>query len=279
MAVYRRSTRPRYTLLLLVLSSITVITIDYRGASGGFIGTAKDAAREAFAPVQSVAGAVFNPVGDFFQGVLRYGDLEAENARLREELAGARGQVLRAETAEREQKALLELADLDFVGDIPSIAARVVSTSPSAFELTVELDRGSSAGVLQGMPVVAGAGLVGQVVDVSENRSVVRLLPDPTTRVGVRLASSGDVGVAAGEGARRDLTVELIEPETKVRKGEVVTTSGLQNSVYPPGIPVGQVSRSASDPPGTLRREVRLEPVVDFRRLQFVKVLLWSSTP
>lgn len=277
MAVYRRSARPRYTLLLLVLSSITVITIDYRGDSGGLIGSAKDIARDTFSPVQSAADAVFEPVGNFFQGVLRYGDLETENARLREDLASARGQVLRAETAEREQKALLELSDLDFVGDIPSVPARVVSTSPSAFELTVELDQGSSSGVLEGMPVVAGAGLVGQVVDVSSSRSVVRLLVDPKTRVGVRLATSGDVGVAAGEGARRDLTVEFIEAETGVKRGEVATTSGLQNSVYPPGIPIGQVTRWR-DEPGSLRREVRLEPVVDFRRLQFVKVLLWSPT-
>lgn len=278
MAVYRRSARPRYTLLLLVLASITAITVDYRGDAGGIIGAVKDGARDAFAPVQSATDAVFGPVGDFFQGVLRYGDLETENARLRDELAEARGQVLRAESAEREQEELLELNDLDFVGDIDAVAARIVSTSPSAFALTVELDKGARAGVLEGMPVVSGAGLVGQVVEVSPHRSVVRLLTDPRTSVGVRLASSGDVGVATGEGARSDLSIELIEPETEVTRGEVVTTSGLQNSVYPPGIPVGEVTGSKADA-ASLRRDVRVRPVVDLRRLQFVKVLLWSPAP
>ena len=278
MAVYRRSARPRYTLLLLVLASITVITVDYRGDAGGFIGAIKSGAHDAFAPVQSATDAVFSPVGDFFQGVFRYGDLEAENARLRDELASARGQVLRAQGAEREQKALLELSNLGFAGDIPTVAARVVSTSPSAFDLTVEIDKGSSSGVVEGMPVVSGAGLVGQVVDVSPRRSVIRLLTDAKSSVGVRMAASGDVGVATGEGARRDLTVELIEPESDIKKGEVVTTSGLQNSVYPPGVPVGTVTRTVSDPT-SLRKDVRLAPAVDFRHLEFVKVLLWSSNP
>lgn len=275
MAVYRRSARPRFTLLLLVLASITAITIDYRGDAGGAIGTVKDVARTAFSPVRAATDAVFSPVGDFFQGVFRYGDLESENARLRDELAAARGQVLRAQGAEREQKALLELSNLTFAGDIPSVAGRVVATSPSAFDLTVEIDKGSRAGVVEGMPVVGGAGLVGQVVEVTAHRSVVRMLIDPQARVGVRLAGSGDVGVAKGEGARRSLTVDLIEPETEAKPGELVTTSGLQNSVYPPGIPVGKITGATSDS-SALHRVARVKPVVDFRRLEFVKVLLWD---
>ena len=40
MAVYRRTSRPRYTLLLLILTSITVVTLDYRSDAGGAIAVA-----------------------------------------------------------------------------------------------------------------------------------------------------------------------------------------------------------------------------------------------
>lgn len=273
MAVYRRSARPRFTLLLLVLTAITLLTLDERGAR--VVGTVRNAARDAFAPVTSAAESVFDPVGDVFQGIVHYGDLEAENARLREQLAARQGEQLQAQDAQRELKALLDQQELEYIGDIPTVAARVVATSPNNFELTIEIDRGTGDGVVKGMPVVSGAGLVGRVVEAGRTRSTVLLLNDPQSSVGVRLASSGDVGVATGQGLRSPLGVDLIDPATVVPPDEVVVTSGLQQSVFPPGIPVGRVA-SATARPGQLQQDVTVVPVVDLRRLTFVKVLQWS---
>ena len=75
MAVYRRSRRHRFVLVLLVLTSITAITLDYRGDGSGVIDTVKDAAQDAFGPVESATDSVFQPGGDFFQGVFNYDEL------------------------------------------------------------------------------------------------------------------------------------------------------------------------------------------------------------
>ena len=273
MAVYRRSARPRFTLLLLVLTAITLLTLDERGA--GAIRTVREAARDAFAPIASTADKVFDPIGNALEGVIHYGDLEAENARLREQLAEREGEQAQAVDAQRELKALLDQQDLDFVGDIPTVSARVVSTSPDNFRLAVEIDRGRDAGVAEDMPVVTGAGLVGRVVAVSRTRATVLLMTDRESSVGVRLTVSGDVGVASGRGQRTPLPVDLIDAATAVTEGEVVVTSGLQQSVFPPGIPVGKV-RSAKTAPAALQQDVEIVPVVDLRRLTFVKVLQWS---
>ncbi|MDQ1437426.1 MAG: rod shape-determining protein MreC [Acidimicrobiaceae bacterium] len=275
MAVYRRTARPRFILLLLVLTAITLLTLDQRGTGSGVINSVRGGARDAFAPVGRAADHVLNPVGNFFEGMVHYGDLKAENARLRDQNAELRGQALQARDSERERKALLDQQDLTFAGDIPRVRARVVSTAASNFELTVEIDRGTNAGVAKGMPVVAGAGLVGRVVEASRSRATVVLLTDTSFSVGVRLSASGDVGVATGRGARSPLRVDLIDPATKVDKDEVVVTSGLQQSVFPPGIPVGKVL-SARTPPGALQQEVVIAPVVDLRRLEFITVLQWS---
>ena len=82
MAVYRRPARSRFTLLLLVLTSITLLTLDYRGTGSGVVEAVKDGARDVFAPVQDVSDKVFSPVGNFVGGVLHYGDLKSENQRL-----------------------------------------------------------------------------------------------------------------------------------------------------------------------------------------------------
>lgn len=277
MAVSRRTGRSRYTLVILVLTSITIITLDFRGQGSGVISTLRSAALEVFAPIQSAADAVFSPIGDVVNGVIHYGDLEEENERLRAQLEDARGGTLRAADAERERDALSELLDLDVVGDIPSVPARVVATASSNFELTIEIDRGSDHGVAEGMPVVTGGGLVGRVTEVSASRAVVLLVTDPRFNVGVRFTGSGDVGIATGAGRRNDLDVDMVGVKTKVKRGEVIVTSGLQQSVFPPGIPVGTVVRSTVSP-GALQRAVTIEPGADLDRLAFVRVLQWSPT-
>jgi len=274
-AVYRRSTRHRFLLVLLVLTSITVITVDVRGGGGGAMESIRRGARDDFAPVQSTADDVINPVSDFFGGLFRYGHLKAENARLRRQLNDARGKVNASANDERERQELLALQKLSFADNVPTVAARVVATSPSNFELTVEIDRGLPAGIQKGMPVVTGAGLVGKVVAVSQERATVLLLDDPSFNVGIRFSGSGDVGVARGNGTRQPLPVDLVEVGTKVTGGEVVVTSGLQGSVFPPGVPVGKV-RSAKVPPASLQQEVSIDPLVDLTRLDFVKVLIWT---
>jgi rod shape-determining protein MreC len=273
MAVSRRGARPRFILLLLVLTSVTLLTLDFRGA--GALSGLKGVVREVLTPLQSLATAVTRPIGNIGQGVLHYGDLEAENAQLRAQLDDARGDKAQAEDSLRESRALLDLQDLDFAGDIPDVPARVISGTPSNFELSVVIDRGTDHGIAENMPVVAGAGLVGRVSEVSRNRSVVRLLTDLTFSVGVRFSGTGEVGVATGRGRRDPMRVDLVAATTAVGQEELVVTSGLQQSAFPAGVPVGRVV-SAKSVAGEDEKRVTVRPLVDLRRLAFVKVLQWS---
>lgn len=238
--------------------------------------TLRQGARDLVAPLQSAAGDALEPVGDFFGGITRYNSLQSENARLRQDLERSRGALLSAQGAERERQALLELQRLDFAANIPSVSARVISTSPSNFQNTVVIDRGSEHRLVVGQPVVTGAGLVGRVLEVSQNRATVQLLTDRAADVGVRLTGSGEIGVANGNGTREPLKVEFVAGTAKVTEGEAVVTSGLEKSAYPPEIPVGKVV-SARTPPGGVAKEISVEPAVDLRRLEFVKILLWGA--
>ena len=275
MAVYRRTARPRFVLLLLVLSALTLVTIDTRAGGSGVIGQIRAKAHDAFAPVQDATHSALRPVGNFFTGVVHYGELKSENARLRDELAKVRGQQLQAADAQRELQLLLDQQHLDFVGNIPTVAAQVVDTSSSNFELSVQVNRGTSSGVAAGMPVVAAAGLVGRVVEVSAKRATVLLLTDPTFSVGVRLTANGDTGVANGRGRDNPMTIDLVPPNTRLNHGDVLLTSGLQLERFPKGIPVGRVD-AVKQQPGALQEDVTMNPIVDLSRLEFVQVLQWS---
>jgi rod shape-determining protein MreC len=274
-AVYRRTSRSRFVLLVLVLTAITLVTLDSRANGGGALSQVRGKAQDLFAPVQDATHSVLRPVGDFFTGVVHYGDVKRENARLRDQLAKASGQQDQAAAAQRELRLLLDQQHLDFVGNIPTVSAQVVGTSSSNFELSVQVNRGTDNGIAVGMPVVAGAGLVGRVAEVSAKRATVLLLTDPTFSVGVRLTTSGDVGVADGTGRSGPLRVDLVDPTIKVSVGNILVTSGLQLERFPKDIPVGKV-KSVRQDPGALQQVVTIDPVVDLARLEVVQVLQWS---
>lgn len=272
MALSRRNGRSRATLLFLVLLSITVITLDFRGDGAGVIGRVRDIATDALAPVRDGADAVLSPVSNAFSGVTGYDELEDENARLKSELAELRGQGTRDEGAEAELRELLAQQQLTWVGDIPQVAARVVGDPVSNFEQTLELDKGTDAGIDVDMPVVTGDGLVGLVVEASGKRSTVRLLTDPGAAVGVRIERSGEPAIAEGEGPGRPMSVGFIEVTADVRRRDLVVTSGLGSGIYPPGIPIGRLA-DVEKVEGELQQRVTLEPLADLTRLRFVKVL------
>jgi rod shape-determining protein MreC len=270
----RRTGRSRFTLILLVLTSVTVLTLDFRGA--GVIDGIRDGATTVFGPVRDAADSVFEPVGDTWNGIFGYDELEQENARLRERIDQLEGDRVVNSDAARQLEERNALDGLESVTDIPTLDGRVVSGAISNFDHTIEVNRGSDDGVKEGMPVVTGAGLVGRVVAVTGGRSAVQLLTDPDFELGVRLVTSRDIGLAHGTGEGRPLVVDGgIQPDTEVEVGEQVTTSGTDRSAYPADIPVGEVV-SVDPSPGELVQVLRLEPYADLDNLGYVRILLWE---
>ena len=270
MVVYQPANRRRTILALIVLTAVTLITLDVRGS--GPISTLRGGAHDAVDPIAGAFGAVFSPVGDWIDGATSAASLKHENAQLRRHLDAARGQEASARAATQENKELKKLLDLPYVEDSDAIAAQVVEGAPSNFELTVQIGKGESDGVGVDMPVVTGAGLVGRVLAVSRDRATVLLVKDPESGVGVKIEKSGTPGVVKGRGDSDMLRVDFVDPNADVTKGEIVYTSGQQSSPFPGAIPVGTVSK-ITKAHGDLQQDVLVKPLVDFSRLDYVKVL------
>ena len=276
MVVYQRGNRRRTILALIVLTAVTLITLDVRGA--GPISAVRGGAHDVVNPIAGAFDTVFSPVGDWIDGVTSAASLKDENARLRRRLDAARGQRATARAATAENKELKKLLDLPFVEDANSIAALVVEGAPSNFEFTVQIGTGESDGVGVDMPVVTGAGLVGRVLEVSRDRATVLLIKDPESGVGVKIEKSGTTGVVKGRGDSNTVRADFVDPKAEVTKGEIVYTSGQQNSPFPAAIPVGTVSK-VTNTRGDLQQDILVKPLVDFSRLDYVKVLRPSSGP
>ncbi len=270
MVVYQPGNRRRTILTLIVLTAVTLITLDVRGS--GPISALRGGAHDVVNPIAGAFDTVFSPVGDWIDGVTSAASLKDQNAQLRRRLDAARGQEAAARAATQENKDLKKLLDLPFVENADAIAAQVVEGAPSNFEFTVQIGKGESDGVGVDMTVVTGAGLVGRVLEVSRDRATVLLVKDPQSGVGVRIEKSGTPGVVKGRGDSDTLRVDFVDPNADVTKGEVVYTSGQQNSSFPAAIPIGTVSK-VTKAHGDLQQDVLVKPLVDFSHLDYVKVL------
>ncbi len=262
-------------LLVLTLLAVTVITLDSRGV--GVFDGARNVASDVFAPVGDAFAWVTTPVRNAFGGMSDADELRRENDRLRDKVDELEGEAAEGRNAVEQLKRLRQQLDLAFAGDIPTQIARVATGPFSNFDTyRMEIDKGSGDGLAVGMPVVTKDGLVGRLERVSRTRSVVQLLTDPDFKLGVRLASSQVLGVGHGGGDSGRFIVDRgVAIGVPVEPGEVVLTSGLENSIMPPDIPIGLVDRVTPDE-NTGLQLLLVDYQSKFDELDVVQVLKWT---
>lgn len=274
MVVYRRESRRRPILALIVVTCLALIALSGRG--NGVIDTVRHTAQDALAPVQGVVHSAFQPIGNAFDGITEVHSLRDENARLKARVAALEGTLAENRASGNQIGQLEQLLDLPNIEDATGVVARVVGGPPGNFQRTITLDKGTDRGITIGMPIVAGsAALVGKVTDASRTRATVTLIDSPGLGVGVRTEKSREQAVTQGRSGDRQMRLSFIDnPRAPIEVGELVFTVGVDSSAYPPDIPVGRVTK-IDRARGDLDPDVFVEPMVDLDNLVFVKALRW----
>lgn len=275
MALPRHTGRSRFTLFVLVLTSITLLSLDARDF--GPVEGLKNGTATVLSPFRSIGDTVFSPVGDAWSSVTSRGDLEAENERLRirlDELLATR--VANASAAE-ELAELREMLELRGILGHDTVAAEVTAGSVSNFDpYVLEIDKGTGDGVQDGMPVIVDGGMVGRVEDALRGSARVRLITDPDVNIGVLVVGTDEIGIVAGTGEDAPLRVtDSIPVGADVEVGDILVTSGLDRSPYPEGLTIGLVTAVEIDEAG-LEKELVVEPTARLDRLDFVTVVLYD---
>jgi rod shape-determining protein MreC len=271
-----RPRRPRFTLVLLLLLSLTLLSLDVRGFAP--LDGARSLALAVFAPVGSVTSGVFRPVGDAWSGAFAGADAKRENDELRRQVEDLQGQIAQGRAARTELDRLKDALHLPYAGNIERVTAQVTSGAVSDFDDTVEINQGGDAGIVKGMPVVVDAGLVGTVVTVSGGRAVVRLLSARSMKVGVVVAGGAAHGLVEGQGSHELVRGSQFDMADQVPDGALLVTAGTPGSLFPPGVPVGTVTRVAVDDT-TQQKLADVHPVTPLDGLSFVTVLLHRPPP
>lgn len=270
MAFPRRSSstpRSRATFGLLVLTAVSLLVLDLPGT--GPLRPIRNVLASAFNPVRSAGDALLEPFANGWKGAFGYGDLKAENDRLRDELAATAGQDADIERLQAKVRDLERMHGID-AGDLRLLTAEVVSAPLNNFDQSVEIDQGSGDGVKAGMAVVtSGNAVFGRIDTTTGGRSTVTLITTADFQVGVRLAD-GTRAVAQGQGRNRPLLIDSVEV-TRAKVGDWVYTSGVEQSPFPKDLKIGKVTK-VDAPPGQ-GTTLEVEPLADLASV-YVKVVL-----
>lgn len=273
----RDTRRTRLLLALLLLTSVSLITIDFRGGERSPLDGARSLAAALFGPVEQVAAAIAAPVGGAVDKVGGLGDGTAQAARLRRENERLKRRLRTSELARNRAAELDRLLRVAGAGRYPVVPAQVIAIGPAqSFSWTVTIDAGRRDGVQPDLTVLNGDGLVGRVKTAGPTTATVLLVIDPDSSVGVRLEGSMEVGFTTGQGSGHgsELDLRLLDGQSTVGRGDRLVSFGSQGDrPYVPGVPVGTVE-SVRGSPGSQTRTATVHPYVDFTALDLVGVVV-----
>jgi len=151
--------------------------------------------------------------------------------------------------------------------------AKVVSNSVNRPNNYIMLHRGALQGIKPDMGVIGvNNAVVGTVVDVSDNYSVVMSLLHEQSNLSARLKKGGETGIISFDGKSHEiLYLKDVSKFAKIHSGDTVVTSGFSDK-FPGGLPVGYVKDIINDKSSSTYT-LRITPAANFENLQYAYII------
>ena len=263
--------RSRLLLILLLVSSLFLITLDLRGvnlASG-----IRSGVSTVISPVENLFTKVFSPVGNFASDVRNFGQSKKQITELNKQIDLLKANQILDEDKISQLNQLKNVLDLAGSGGYQVVAARVINRgSTETFKETITIDVGSRSGITKNMTVISESGLVGVVKSVTSNSSIVLLMSDPTFKVGVRIAGTQSIGVVSGQGGSTYL-LQLLDATGEIKEGDALVARGSAGDrPFVPGVPVGIVTNVSSNA-SSITQNADVESSANLEKISVVAVV------
>ena len=150
--------------------------------------------------------------------------------------------------------------------------AKVINNSVHQKNNYLTIDKGSKHGIKKGMGVTSATGVVGIILNTSENFSTVRSFLHEETKISATV--EGNIGSLVWSDGNYDSRYALlkdIQSHLNIRKGARVITSEF--SLFPQGTNIGYVIESTSKY-GNNALNIKIKLDTDFAKLQYVYVVI-----
>ncbi|WP_296693543.1 rod shape-determining protein MreC [Treponema sp. UBA7567] len=261
--------------IFLILLFLSGLALAFSG--GGFVVNFQRVGFSVVTSLQKAVYSVCDGVTGVFTAVAELKSLKAENQELKEKLKNYEFLQRNNTEIRKENERLRE--QLQFATHIEqkNFPAQIIGRNPDNIYSGITINKGSRSGIKKGMSVIAvqngTTGLVGKIVTVGLETSLVMPVYDSKCVVSSRIQNTRDIGLVNGSGnANSPLQMKYIKKRVlpELNFGDIVVTSGETDN-YIADIPVGTITNiMVVEYDSSLNIEIT--PVVDFARLETVIV-------
>ena len=238
------------------------------------------------APFQNSMSLVMHYLHSMFSVFGHANRVAREKQELEVEIAELQSRLLQLEQFESENRMLRRQLGFSVLSPRKLLLSEVIARGDiTGWWHTLRLNKGSAAGVVEGMAVLSTDGLIGRVASVTSKTCDVLLIVDPGCKVACKVVRNGAFGIMQGSGIAMNGNVSLemlaavkpclmdyISTEHELKRNDVVHTSGLGN-VFPEGLPVGRLGEVKLDSSG-LYQQAEVIPSADIDRIKYAFVVI-----
>lgn len=272
---YGGDNRGRLLLIVLIVTSLFLITLDLRGVA--VIDGLRTGTQSALTPFQKAGSWAISPLRNFLSDVTHLGRTRNQIEKLKAENDALRLALQNRKIADVQLGQLKSVLDLAGKASFKVVNAKVISQGAStSFTQTITIDAGTSSGIRPNMTVIAGFGIVGVVKVAYPNSALIQLASDPSFKIGVRIAGSQQIGILTGQGTRKGV-LQLLDNSQVVKVGDVIVARGSVNGrPFVPGVPIGEVT-AVDNSASAVTQTADVKYFVNFSTISVVAVVLSAA--
>ena len=277
-----RFLKNKLVVAIIVLSIIflALISFSIKGNSNSIV---RNGIGVTFNSFQGGLYKINNSIKNSLSFIINFSRIKGENEELKKENSSLKNKLVEYNSLKNDNSQLRK--ELNFKSqksEYDYIGCDVIGRSSDGILNEFAINRGSKDGIKKQMVAVTDDGLVGQVVHVENNWSIVQSLANENLAVGGTIegttsdtnevVNSGMVKGYSGNNNQFLAKLYYLPQDSTVKKGDVIVTSGINNS-YPRGIRIGTVI-DVEDDKGKVMKNALIKPYVNFDKLQELLVVV-----
>ena len=259
-ALLQRGGAQKFSVLSLIFLALIIFFLDIYGTK--FTKPVRGIINDIVYRVTFLASTPTRIIPEVGRNISTFLDVREENQKLKTEIEKYKSLELNVEYLSNQNRDLQKILETEYLNQNLNniVLAKVLVDKNSPFLKSIIINKGTSNGVLKGMPVTKNNYLVGRVVESNYLSSRVLLLNDLNSRIPVTL-EEGAQAILSGSSFKNPV-LEYLPDDYELIEGINIFASG-KDGIFAAGTPIGVTNDE---------KEVNL--FVDPNQLSFVTVNL-----
>jgi len=270
----QKSTTDFYTFIILIILSITILILDHRYKQISHIRSI--ISDLVVYPIEKISNLPKSFINEAIRESSNIDTLEKEISDLRQENLDLKIRLQELASLKGENKRLRKITKESSITSKKQTIVKVINNSASPTKKVIVIDKGKKDGIYMGQNVIGTKGLVGQIIETNFLSSKVILITEPTHDVPGQINRTGEKLIVSGSRENGKLVVNYANTNSDIKKGDVISTSGIGNR-FKPKIPIGEITEVSNDLDMEFKK-VEIDPFENPENMPEL-ILIWDYIP